>query len=332
MKLVYALLALAVLNAPREGDELRANYREGRVFKLQSDDWLTMEVDEVAGTLNGGEMPPEMLEEFTASMKDERTDERVVTTTWIDSVEDGRPVRARRRFDEAAKTKLEGDEETVSEGVLVGRTLRLDASDDEEAPGAEFVDDDDGPAVDDVYLENHQLTPESDLYLPDKPVEVGDRWELDDAIVLKLLRRKGPVLFEPDAEDDEDEFDRVLAAAAEVAGTIEYVAKERVEGVECAVLVLTIEVRADDVDLDPETMGLEAEEGLETSVRMSLTMEGTERLWFAIDDGFALRREAEMEGTVELSMVLEFTELGMKIELDVTMNMAGAFTSSTAVE
>jgi hypothetical protein len=331
MKLVYALLALLVLNAPREGDELRASYREGRVFKLQSDDWMTMEVEEVAGTVNGGEMPPEMLEEFSASMKDERTDERLVTTTWIDSVEDGRPVRARRRFDEAAKTKVEGDEETVSAGVLVGRTLRLDAKDEDGTAEAELVDDD-GPAVDDVYLENHQLTPDSDLYLPDRPVEVGDRWELDDAAVLKLLRRKGPVLFEPDAEGEDEEFDRVLAAAAEVVGTVEYVAQERVEGVECAVLLLEIEVLADDVDLDPEAMGLEAEEGLESSARMSLAMQGTERLWFAIDDGFALRSEAEMEGTIELAMVMDFTQLGMKIEFEVTMKMTGGFTSSTAVE
>jgi hypothetical protein len=45
MKLVFALLALAVLDAPRDGDELRAIYREGRVFTLQFDDWMTIEVD-----------------------------------------------------------------------------------------------------------------------------------------------------------------------------------------------------------------------------------------------------------------------------------------------
>jgi hypothetical protein len=177
------------------------------------------------------------------------------------------------------------------------------------------------------------LTPDSDLYLPAEPVDVGDTWTLDDATVRKLLGidRDDPVLFEEDAEEEDDDFLRALADAAKVSGTVEYADQEDVEGVSCAVLVATLEVEADG-EVDPADIGMEPEEGMETTVRMTLSMKAEERLWFAIEGGHAVRSDGEVEGELALSIVMTAAETGPEIEIDVTVDMSGGSTSSTSVE
>jgi len=326
-----ALLAAPSLAfAPTDGDELRAVYRESLAVTVTAEDWMNLAVGEVSMRINGNEMEGEMIEELKAGMPSGGKEERLVTTTWFDAVEEGRPVRARRLFVESTRTESEGGDEEESDGALVGRTLLLTATDELGAADARVADEDDEGALDDVHLTGHRLTHESDLYLPDEPVEVGDTWSLDDDDVRRLLQEDGPVLFADDGE--EDDFLEALEQASDVKGSVEYVAREEVDGTPCAVLVVTLEFEASDVEMDPSDMGMLPEEGMEASATMGMRMSGEERVWISADGGLPLRSKAELRGEMRMSMVMTRADVGLEIAVDVAFDVEGGREYRTSVE
>ena len=78
---------------------------------------MTVEVGDVTIIVNGEKMPPEVVEQMGMDLPSELTKTRSKITTWLDEVEDDRPVLARRYFHEISKQETKGGEESEDTGV-----------------------------------------------------------------------------------------------------------------------------------------------------------------------------------------------------------------------
>lgn len=335
MKPVYAALLLLVSDPSTDPEELRVSYRTDQVVTFEQSDWASLTPSGFSVSINGEELPEESLEEMDSGLEAERTDDRVRMTTWLETVEDGRPIRGLRRFDALTRTKVEGEEKTEQEGVIVGRTLLLSGSVDSDEVEAQPAPDDAEPSIEDLYLAGHELAYEGERYFPARPVDVGDTWELEDEAVREILGldSDAPTYFEPDEDEEvDDPFEEAMNSAAELSGDVVYERREEVEGVECAVLVITLHVKVDGVDVDPAQLDIEEEEGVDVSAKITIEISGEERLWFAIEEGRPMRSEAEYEGSTRLVMTMSNAEAGMEMDMELAMDLEGAFEGTWSYE
>jgi hypothetical protein len=327
LALVPALASLTLLSASpaHTADELRVIYPAGSAVEYEVRQWSTTKAGKASMTMDGESAPPHLIDGLKASIPTEREDELVRFTTWLDAVEDGRPVGGRRRFGELSRKQVVGGEESEEEGALVGRTLLLTAADGDEVV-ARLAQGEKGPKLDEVQLANHRLVLELERYLPGRAVAVGDTWDLDEAAVREILGidRSGPAYFESESSEEEDAMESVMRERCKVSGTVEYERREKVEGVVCAVLLISLRTEVGEVEVDPSTMDLE-EEGLEITATMSAFMEGEERLWFAIEAGRPLRSKAEWKGEMTFDALMSNDELGVEVEISTTADMRGGF-------
>lgn len=327
----WTVLALAPLPfaPPDPGgstEELSVRYEEGARVVVEAEEHYTTETSSVSVSINGEELPEEAVEQMGIDQETEESVETTRTTTELTSVEDGRLVGARRTFDVLEKVETKGDEETELESPLVGLTLLLTEV-EEDVVEAELEDDD--ADLDDVHLEKHRLDYPAEAYLPEDAVDVGDSWDLDEERIHRLLKLGGPTLYEPDPLDEA--FEEAILENAEAEATVTYERNEERDGVLCAVLVVEVELTSDATGLDETFFGEQfAESGVDGS--LSLSMEGTETLWLAIEGAHPVASELTLSGEMELEMVITDEEYGMEMVLTIAADMEGETTASWSVE
>ena len=316
-------IPLLALSSPREEDELRVVYSTDEAVAFEHREWFSMEPGDVSMRINGEDVPPEQLEKMGVPMTSQREEDRVRFTTWFEALEDDRPVRARRRFDALTRTKVEDGVESEEEGALSGLTLVLSRSTDDDAVEVRTADGEDVEGIDGAFLENHRLRLELERYLPDRPVAVGSAWSLDDAVLRAILEidEEGPRYFESDDESD-DPIVEAMDRAARFAGEVLYDRREDVDGVACAVLVISLSVETDGVEVDPAAFGMD-EEGIEASAKLAIEMEVKARLWFAIEAGRPIKTKSEMEGSMRISMAMSNAQIGLDMEFELGADMKG---------
>lgn len=328
LALLAGLASLTPLSAPPAptADELRVVYPAGAVIGFEEREWSTSKAGKASMTMDGEHAPRRLIDELKASIPTEREDKVVRFTTWLDEVEDGRPVGGRRRFDELSRKQVEGSEASEEDGALAGRTLLLSAAEGDLVV-ARLAEGGKGKKLDEEHLANHRLAFELERYLPERAVSVGDTWELDEAAVREIfgLDRSGPSYFES-ASEEEEAMESALRDSFKVSGSVEYERREEVAGVACAVLLITLRAEVAEVEVDPKTMDLE--EGLEATATLSGFMKGEERLWFAIEAGRPVRSEAEWKGEMTFDALMSNDELGIEVLISTTADMRGGFEHS----
>ena len=308
-------------------DELRTVYEADTVIRYEGRDWTQLAPGESGLTINGEELPAD--EGFDLSPPAQEWEERLSTATYIDEVEDGRPVLARREFDEIGKSESDPEGERELEGVLQGRTIVLRAEEDGEVE-AELEDDED--EVDESFLRRHQIIYSVDHLLPDAEMEEGDSWSLDDDAARAFLGfgDYAEPRFFAEEDEEEDPFQKAVEESAEVSVEVTYLETVERDGVRCALLEAEIEVEVDEAELDPDDLGEPIFEGMENEAHLSLRMEGSELIWLALEAGHPLAHEGEMEG--ELAVVMVMSADGMEMVMTITTEVSGGYEGTWTVE
>src|ERR1700752_3814174 len=241
MSRLPARAGLALLALASRGERIEAVYREGAELVFEQRDSTTMETDEVSASVNGVELPPEMLQEAGVNVPSQQQEKTIRFRDHVLETEDGRPIRLRRVFEELRETSVENEEEKEKVGPLEGRALLLEDHDGEIVVALE----EEGEEVDGVYLENHHPTHNADLLLPDREVAVGDTWQVARDVALQFVGiRSTPVFFEPENENEVRMGDLVDEGST-ATGEVEFVAVEDREGVRCAVLAVAFDIQSE---------------------------------------------------------------------------------------
>jgi hypothetical protein len=311
---IVAGLVFVALSTGRERFEAR--YSEGSELVHAQTDVTAMEVDEV--TLDGEELSLDVLEEM--GFPDMRTrDERTLRyRDTVLAVDEGRPTRVRRAFEELRKHSVDGDEERDETGVLEGRSVLAN----EGRTLAELEDD--GDEVEEAYLVDHALIRYADHLLPEEPVEVGERWQLaEDDLRLLIGVESRLAYFESDLEDQDEDFGRVAEENSTVQGEAEFVEVVERDGLSCAVVAFEVELETEVDDL--EALGME--DGTEGALQYEVRFQG--RLWYSPSEGRPVAMEMEQEGTLDMRMAMPFGEAeAPSLEFRAKGSITGEFAST----
>jgi hypothetical protein len=330
LRTICLALASAFALAPA-GERLESTYPEGSSITVAFEGSFRMQTDEVRMTLGDMELPPEALEGMDESFpsSEESTRYRCINTV-LESAE-GRPTRVRRLYEELRQHSVEAGEEKDETGVLEGLPLLLREEDGE--PIAELEDG--AGEVDERYLADHHLDRDEDVFLPDREVELGDEWSLDEDALRRFMGlRSSAVLFELDEDElDEAEFEERMNAAASVSGQARMEEQEERDGIACAVIAFTIEVEAALDDLDG--LDLELEEGMPPptgSAAMRIVCEG--KLWHALAEGRPVALEQTLQGTMtmQMEMRLPMEDVELSMQIDVQGSFDGEATTTWSAE
>lgn len=306
--------------------DLVIRYEVGQVIVYEEEDSSSFETNSFSATINGEELPEEALEQMQFSAGLEEEQERIRTTTRFTSVEDGRLVAASRTFDVVEKTETKNGEEFEHESPLPGLTLLLTEVGEDEVE-AEVEDED--AEIDDVHLLHHRLAYTAAEYIPDGAVEIGDTWEMDRDRILRLMQIGGPTYYERD--DSDAAVEEVIEENASATAEVTYDRDEERDGIECAVLVLAVEMELSAEDLPPQYFG-EAEDAEGMSGNTTMEVEGTETVWFALEGGRPVASELEIEGEVTMEMIFEDPEMEMELIITVLASFESETTSTWTLE
>lgn len=226
-------------------------------------------------------------QELTAAPEFEvvrRSLELVVFTDEFIAVGDERPLEFHRAFEEIRGESKEtvtdpeaGEEEYESEteSSLVGTTVRFRWDEDDEEYATSFADDD----GDEDLLEGLRGDGHLSELLPAAEVEEGEEWEIPAAVFAVLFAPGGelpsvPVgeeISDADAEAAED-FAAQYREALEGEFVAEYQGTREEEGVEVAVIALSLEISTS-VVREAETAKTRIETTIEGTVREEIGFE-----------------------------------------------------------
>jgi hypothetical protein len=333
MKLAHLVwLPLLAAGPSTEADDLRVVYRTGEAVVCEERDWAAMELSGVSARANGRTVPEQALKDMGVSIPPASHEDRVRTTTWLEELEDGRPLRALRRFDALERTGVEGGEESAQQGVIAGRTLLITGSADDSGTEARPAEGDTGPEIEAAYLERHRLTYQVERYLPPRPVEVGATWRLGDAAVREVLGLDGgggPTYFAFNPENSA--LAEALGRSGKVSGKVTYARREEVDGEICAVLRIELTLKAEWVEVDPADFRIDPE-GFDTSARLSCDVSGEELVWLALEDGRPVRHEGDLGGSMEMAVRLSSPEQRLNMEIDFGVRITSGGESTWTLE
>ncbi|MFT7540431.1 MAG: hypothetical protein ACI9K5_001392 [Gammaproteobacteria bacterium] len=283
--------------APTEAVELRYAPEEGTVIRRTIHNDASFELIEV-GLLMDGEEPPFEMPEPDVSIVGI---EHIVVLDKIGAVEDGRPLKLQRTFEElnwenTFSSETEDAEETMVETCdLHETTVEFSWDEDEEEYGVEGAEDSD---PDEDQLGN--LTEDMDLrsFLPEDAVEVDDSWSLDVDAYLALIWPGGVLeTHSEDGENDPSELEMTLALieAMEFEGEATLSELRDEDGTSIAVITYEMEATSE------ASVDSEFDEGGTVTVQRTLerTFEGF-ILW-DIKAGHAISLEGESTSEMKTS-------------------------------
>ncbi|MFT6714102.1 MAG: hypothetical protein ACJAVJ_001384 [Planctomycetota bacterium] len=223
----------AITFAPEAGLSLTKTYSQE----------LNAELSDLTFSMNDEEVEVEELPTITIT-----SNEVIVLTDSYDAVDEGRPTKLTRVFDELTRSRVqvtEEDEMNIEEtSELEGLSVTFLWDEDESAYIASFTDEDES-ADEDLLAE---LFGDADMlgFLPRDEVEVGDTWsvELDD--YRRLFSPSGELTFmdgddEPSRDEIDDRIDENLEGEIECT----FMGVEEVDDVRMGVIEFTIELESE---------------------------------------------------------------------------------------
>jgi hypothetical protein len=302
---------LLFLLAP-SNERIEAVYREDATLAFEQTDSFSMDPSETSMTVNGMELPPEVLEEMGLALP---SNEQETTLRWKDvvvTVEGGRPTRVRRTFEHLREHSVESGEEAEKTGPLEGKTVVL--SEEQEGDLAAELEGGDPEGIEERYLEGHRLVTDADPLLPDHEVAVGDTWEVQDEALREFFGiESGPAFFERDQDEDRS-FDEMLEENGTVTAEVEFESVEERDGLRCAVLTFRIEFEAD-VE-NPEFFGMAEQEGMELlSSAFSIQLRCEGKLWYALE-GRPVAMQQALEGEAEFGFEARVDAEGQQFQME----------------
>ena len=305
--------------SPEEGEAVTVTY--------QMDHELELTGVETVMILNGEENEQDEAETPEVTR---RTVETVQFTDEFLEVDDGRPTKVKRTFEELSyvqteiRTDEDGDEiESVDEGKseLAEISVVFEWDDDEEEYTTTFADED--SELDEELLETLELTGHLCALLTDAELEEGDEWDLDVDVFHKMCAPGGDhsvvmeseAATEGDEENDEDEeYSEQFNDNLEGDIVAEFKETREEDGVEVAVIGLTVELSTEvelvqEITVNFDTDGeMEAGEGqIVRTHQVYYDLEG-ELLWNT-ETGRAFSFVLEGDAELELCEALT-TEMG----------------------
>lgn len=304
--------------APAEGLELTRSFSADGSYSL----------DEMRIEADGEEIPHGEAPELSIDSK-----ERIVVTDELQEVEDGRPLRLRRTFDELGRSVVysspEQDEDVERESTcdLEGSSVILRWDPDEEAYVAEA---DEGESIDEDVLAD--LIEDMDLrqLLPDHEVEPGDEWQVPVDAYARLMWPGGFLRFhEEDEEYDEAEAasDREMVENLEGSGKVVFEELRTEDGVSVAVLKVSFEVDS------RATRSIEGRGGREAerTVTIHRELEGT--VYWDVEAGHLRSGQLEADAEIEEATVGTMVNReGDEFELSQTNVFSGSISYTIEIE
>lgn len=299
----FALLAVG-------GTKLATQYEAERSVRVSVESEFSLETTSFEMTRDG-----EPVQGGFGGGGSETSRKIVHVDKWI-AVEDGKPAKVERTFEELAQTSVmrfgDQERESSSDSPLAGVTLELSAGSDGEVEVT--VKDGKAPAQE-VALQHHRLELALDGLLPDGEKEAGAKWDLEkEAVRRALLTDVSPALFPPPAESEDSGGGQGgrrggrgrgssggrLFDVADWTGKATYAGDEEHDGVQCAVIELEIEAEGELPDMprggrrpgDAYAPELE----LALAPKYEVKLEG--KLFYSLADKRPLA--LELEGTVEI--------------------------------
>lgn len=304
--------------APAEGTELRRSFLASASYSL---DELRIEAD-------GEDIPHGDAPELTID-----STERIVVTDELLEVEDGRPLRLRRTFDELERgvvyssPQQEEDLERESACDLEGSSVLVRWDPEQEVYVAEAEE---GESIDDDVLRD--LIEDMDLrqLLPDDEVEPGDEWDVDVDAYARLMWPGGFLRFhDEDEEFDEGDAatDRELVENLEGSATVRFEELRSEDGVTVAVLAVSFDVES---QASRTIEGPEDREA-ERTTRIHREIEG--HVYWDVEAGHLLSAQLEADADLEVVETGTLTSpQGDELELSQTRVFSGTISYTIEIE
>ena len=324
---------LLALVAPSSRDEIAFGVAAETTLVRTLQSGYSVELESVALTMGGEEVPDEFLGEM--DIRVEREDSYVVTDVF-ESVDDGRPQRLRRSFDELSgheqarfsNADSEESHDSDYESALEGQSVVFTWN---EESGEYDVAFDEGAEGETELLE--ELDEDMDLrrLLPEHAVAEGDSWEIEAGVFACISDPGGELALLDSTGENEDRSSINGQLRDNLSGTIKasYVGTRDVDGTPAAVIELDIETLTHG---EEELPGEELPPGGSGTSRIesSYQLEG-ELLW-DMEHGHAL--SLELAGTTGFTMAQAVSgeHEGESIEQEQKMVFAGSATFSMRFE
>jgi hypothetical protein len=215
MKLVPIALPLALVPLFL-ADEIAFRPASGSSVSKELAIDVELGLDEVSMSMNGQELPPEMLGQ-AADQKLLVNLVMEVTEKYV-SAKEGRPIELLRTFDDLSANLEFGGESETTEGAdeLKGKTVRFAWNDDEKRYDKSWHES----TGDDEDLESLSEDMDLRVLLPTKSVSEGDTWEAAGVDLAPLFMPGG---FANGGEEDDEES---AAIEEEVVAQLESFVKE----------------------------------------------------------------------------------------------------------
>lgn len=302
------------------GQKLSVVYDTGGEVLLEREDRASLKLTEVAGRINGRNLPQQSLDKFAAAFADRSTVIRIRRASTIEEIADGCPVAAVHEYKELSAQVTEGSQRVQTKGRLHGRVIRLSLGPNKEVL-AEIADG--GQAVEPVFLQDHQINYAAEAYMPDEPVSQGDSWEVVDRRILKSgWLGTAPRLFDEAQRTREEGLEALLWESAAMKATIRWESTIERDGLRCAVLVLDLALSFSSDDIAPEFLGPGI---LDLGGRASVSADGraraTDRIWFGLDEGRPIAQKWELQG--DMRVRAEFDVNDSEIDLECVLTLKG---------
>jgi hypothetical protein len=315
--------SLVLLGSTGIEDELSFQVEPGTTLVRTLTQSTEMELESMTIRMNGEELPADLIGDIDMSM---RREDRYVITDVFEAVQEGRPTRLRRTFDDLGGHESmsfsgpdgENSDESDYASELEGKSVLFTWNEEHEAFDVSFAEDEEG---DSELLE--ELEEDMDLrsFLPQGEVSEGDGWEIDVQVFNQTMDPGGDLRLvdtEDEEEDEEDQFDENLSGEirATYKGTIEEDGRR--------LAVIAIEAEIETFDEGEGFGGGELPEGMEGKNRTELTFTLSGELRWDVAGGHAADYELSGEGGVGMSQSVSGEMEGERFEQEQVLDLAGS--------
>ncbi len=345
-----AALCPALLALGLPGDKVEFRAAEGLSLRRDFTSVTHLTLDDMEITQNGQPLPMEIQMDMQMDMR-----MTLGITDLYGAIGSGRPARLVRSFDELGQQsqfsiksdQIPGgnqDKSIGAESELEGKKVGFAWDEESSAYKTSF----EGGEGDEDLLEELEEDMDMRFLLPGKEVAEGDSWELDVKKLRLLLSPGGNLKFKPSDEDMGDmsgmqgmdsmsDFSGMFDDLVQGTATAEYRGQREIDGVDCGVIVLKLDVSAS-ADLTeqvgemaqklPEGMGEMEIERMDLEVEVE--GEGTVYWDLAAGVPHSYELPGKLGMTMDMGFAISMGEQSMKIEQH--LELSGSFTHELKIQ
>ena len=322
-----ALLPLAGLAVgPTLSEEVVYAPEEDLVLVRSFSSEADYDLDELVIELDGEEMPHGEAPELSIL-----SSESIVVTDELLEVEDGRPVRLRRTYDELSRSTVysspsqEEDFEEITVCDLEESSVLFQWDADEE----QYLASDEDDIFESDVLDDLEEDMDLRQLLPNGEVDPGDSWEVPVDAYARLMWPSGYLHFhaeDGEYDEEEGETDRQMVENLAGEGEVTFVELQDGDDGPLAVLEIRFEVTSS------STRDLETDNGAaERTLNMSRDVSGTV-LW-SLEAGYMVSAQVTAEAELEVVESGQITmQDGEERELAQTRAFSGTIEYAIEVE